>query len=113
MSYCSLTCDFTFVTQITTTSGNEILLQSDIDFVILEWFNAIKNAIERLVCICLSCYFVLFYVPCGNSSLACSLQTRADFLKQKTTEVYLTHILNLYILQMWQQRKKNKKDKNM
>nr|XP_060617641.1 rho GTPase-activating protein 15 [Anolis sagrei ordinatus] len=36
------------VFQITTVSGNEILLQSDIDFVILEWFHAIKNAIERL-----------------------------------------------------------------
>ncbi|XP_042322357.1 rho GTPase-activating protein 15 isoform X2 [Sceloporus undulatus] len=36
------------VFQITTVSGNEVLLQSDIDFVILEWFHAIKNAIERL-----------------------------------------------------------------
>nr|XP_008111093.1 PREDICTED: rho GTPase-activating protein 15 [Anolis carolinensis]XP_008111100.1 PREDICTED: rho GTPase-activating protein 15 [Anolis carolinensis]XP_008111108.1 PREDICTED: rho GTPase-activating protein 15 [Anolis carolinensis] len=36
------------VFQITTISGNEVLLQSDIDIVILEWFHAIKNAIERL-----------------------------------------------------------------
>nr|XP_004651872.2 rho GTPase-activating protein 15 isoform X1 [Jaculus jaculus] len=36
------------VFQITTVSGNEFLLQSDIDFIILEWFHAIKNAIDRL-----------------------------------------------------------------
>nr|XP_034986797.1 rho GTPase-activating protein 15 isoform X2 [Zootoca vivipara] len=36
------------VFQITTASGNEVLLHSDIDFIILEWFNAIKNAIDRL-----------------------------------------------------------------
>lgn len=36
------------VFQITTVSGNEFLLQSDIDFIILDWFNAIKNAIDRL-----------------------------------------------------------------
>ncbi|XP_020639887.3 rho GTPase-activating protein 15 isoform X1 [Pogona vitticeps] len=36
------------VFQITTLSGNEVLLQSDIEFVILEWFHAIKNAIEKL-----------------------------------------------------------------
>ncbi|XP_061464853.1 rho GTPase-activating protein 15 isoform X2 [Rhineura floridana] len=36
------------VFQITTASGNEVLLQSDIDFIILDWFNAIKNAIDRL-----------------------------------------------------------------
>ncbi|KAB0402268.1 hypothetical protein E2I00_003469 [Balaenoptera physalus] len=34
--------------KITTVSGNEFLLQSDIDFIILDWFNAIKNAIDRL-----------------------------------------------------------------
>ncbi|NWV71807.1 RHG15 protein, partial [Malurus elegans] len=34
--------------QITTVSGNEFLLQSDIDFLILDWFHAIKNAIDRL-----------------------------------------------------------------
>ncbi|XP_010183405.1 PREDICTED: rho GTPase-activating protein 15-like, partial [Mesitornis unicolor] len=33
---------------ITTVSGNEFLLQSDIDFLILDWFHAIKNAIDRL-----------------------------------------------------------------
>ncbi|XP_070655964.1 rho GTPase-activating protein 15 isoform X3 [Bos indicus] len=33
---------------ITTLSGNEFLLQSDIDFIILDWFHAIKNAIDRL-----------------------------------------------------------------
>lgn len=42
--------------QITTVSGNEFLLQSDIDFLILDWFHAIKNAIDRLVCICFGCY---------------------------------------------------------
>lgn len=36
------------VFQITTASGNEFLLQSDIDFLILDWFHAIKNAIDRL-----------------------------------------------------------------
>ncbi|XP_058695493.1 rho GTPase-activating protein 15 [Poecile atricapillus] len=36
------------VFQITTVSGNEFLLQSDIDFLILDWFHAIKNAIDRL-----------------------------------------------------------------
>ncbi|KAF6361054.1 Rho GTPase activating protein 15 [Rhinolophus ferrumequinum] len=36
------------VFQITTVSGNEFLLQSDIDFIILDWFHAIKNAIDRL-----------------------------------------------------------------
>ncbi|XP_015422628.1 PREDICTED: rho GTPase-activating protein 15 [Myotis davidii] len=36
------------VFQITTASGNEFLLQSDIDFIILDWFHAIKNAIDRL-----------------------------------------------------------------
>nr|XP_048282281.1 rho GTPase-activating protein 15 isoform X2 [Myodes glareolus] len=36
------------VFQITTASGNEFLLQSDIDFIILDWFQAIKNAIDRL-----------------------------------------------------------------
>lgn len=36
------------VFQITTVSGNEFLLQSDIDFLILDWFQAIKNAIDRL-----------------------------------------------------------------
>uniref|UniRef100_A0A5F9DV44 Rho GTPase-activating protein 15 n=1 Tax=Oryctolagus cuniculus TaxID=9986 RepID=A0A5F9DV44_RABIT len=36
------------VFQITTLSGNEFLLQSDIDFIILDWFHAIKNAIDRL-----------------------------------------------------------------
>ncbi|XP_039351605.1 rho GTPase-activating protein 15 isoform X2 [Mauremys reevesii] len=36
------------VFQITTISGNEFLLQSDIDFIILDWFHAIKNAIDRL-----------------------------------------------------------------
>jgi hypothetical protein len=44
-----------FSSQITTVSGNEFLLQSDIDFLILDWFQAIKNAIDRLVCICLGC----------------------------------------------------------
>ncbi|NXO17670.1 RHG15 protein, partial [Oriolus oriolus] len=34
--------------QITTVSGNEFLFQSDIDFLILDWFHAIKNAIDRL-----------------------------------------------------------------
>ncbi|XP_009575639.1 PREDICTED: rho GTPase-activating protein 15, partial [Fulmarus glacialis] len=34
--------------EITTVSGNEFLLQSDIDFLILDWFHAIKNAIDRL-----------------------------------------------------------------
>ncbi|KAL1785822.1 rho GTPase-activating protein 15 isoform X1 [Sigmodon hispidus] len=34
--------------KITTASGNEFLLQSDIDFIILDWFHAIKNAIDRL-----------------------------------------------------------------
>ncbi|KAI4544211.1 hypothetical protein MG293_004477 [Ovis ammon polii] len=34
--------------KITTLSGNEFLLQSDIDFIILDWFHAIKNAIDRL-----------------------------------------------------------------
>ncbi|XP_009984357.1 PREDICTED: rho GTPase-activating protein 15-like [Tauraco erythrolophus] len=34
--------------EITTLSGNEFLLQSDIDFLILDWFHAIKNAIDRL-----------------------------------------------------------------
>ncbi|XP_077009810.1 rho GTPase-activating protein 15 isoform X1 [Tamandua tetradactyla] len=34
--------------KITTVSGNEFLLQSDIDFIILDWFHAIKNAIDRL-----------------------------------------------------------------
>ncbi|ELK04592.1 Rho GTPase-activating protein 15 [Pteropus alecto] len=34
---------------ITTVSGNEFLLQSDIDFIILDWFHAIKNAIDRLI----------------------------------------------------------------
>ncbi|XP_074857637.1 rho GTPase-activating protein 15 [Carettochelys insculpta] len=36
------------VFQLTTISGNEFLLQSDIDFIILDWFHAIKNAIDRL-----------------------------------------------------------------
>ncbi|XP_066489149.1 rho GTPase-activating protein 15 [Tiliqua scincoides] len=36
------------VFQITTASGNEFLFQSDIDFDILEWFHAIKNAIDKL-----------------------------------------------------------------
>ncbi|XP_062972653.1 rho GTPase-activating protein 15 isoform X2 [Elgaria multicarinata webbii] len=36
------------VFQITTVSGNEVLLQSDIDFIIMGWFHAIKNAIDRL-----------------------------------------------------------------
>lgn len=36
------------VFQITTVSGNEFLLQSDIDFLVLDWFHAIKNAIDRL-----------------------------------------------------------------
>ncbi|XP_003405901.1 rho GTPase-activating protein 15 isoform X1 [Loxodonta africana] len=36
------------VFQITTVSGNEFLLQSDIEFIILDWFHAIKNAIDRL-----------------------------------------------------------------
>ncbi|XP_008823414.1 rho GTPase-activating protein 15 [Nannospalax galili] len=36
------------VFQITTVSGNEFLLQSDIDFIILDWFQAIKNTIDRL-----------------------------------------------------------------
>lgn len=36
------------VFQITTVSGNEFLLQSDIDIVVLDWFHAIKNAIDRL-----------------------------------------------------------------
>ncbi|XP_005491439.2 rho GTPase-activating protein 15 [Zonotrichia albicollis] len=36
------------VFQITTVSGNEFLFQSDIDFLILDWFHAIKNAIDRL-----------------------------------------------------------------
>uniref|UniRef100_A0A3Q2LFQ2 Rho GTPase-activating protein 15 n=1 Tax=Equus caballus TaxID=9796 RepID=A0A3Q2LFQ2_HORSE len=36
------------VFQISTVSGNEFLLQSDIDFIILDWFHAIKNAIDRL-----------------------------------------------------------------
>ncbi|XP_023370798.1 rho GTPase-activating protein 15 [Otolemur garnettii] len=43
----SLPVDFFFF-QITTVSGNEFLLQSDIDFIILDWFHAIKNAIDRL-----------------------------------------------------------------
>ncbi|XP_010290571.1 PREDICTED: rho GTPase-activating protein 15, partial [Phaethon lepturus] len=33
---------------ITTVSGDEFLFQSDIDFLILDWFHAIKNAIDRL-----------------------------------------------------------------
>uniref|UniRef100_A0A8C5MKM6 Rho GTPase activating protein 15 n=1 Tax=Leptobrachium leishanense TaxID=445787 RepID=A0A8C5MKM6_9ANUR len=33
---------------ITTPSGNEFLLQSDEDFAVLEWFRAIKNAIDSL-----------------------------------------------------------------
>ncbi|XP_054828303.1 rho GTPase-activating protein 15 isoform X2 [Eublepharis macularius] len=36
------------VFQITTTSGNEFLLQLDQDFIILDWFYAIKNAIENM-----------------------------------------------------------------
>ncbi|XP_063174468.1 rho GTPase-activating protein 15 isoform X2 [Candoia aspera] len=36
------------VFQVTTVSGNEVLLQSDIDFIVLDWFHAIKNAIDRL-----------------------------------------------------------------
>ncbi|XP_051022234.1 rho GTPase-activating protein 15 [Acomys russatus] len=36
------------VFQITTASGTEFLLHSDIDFIILDWFQAIKNAIDRL-----------------------------------------------------------------
>ncbi|XP_023585939.1 rho GTPase-activating protein 15 [Trichechus manatus latirostris] len=36
------------VFQITTVSGNEFLLQSDIEFITLDWFHAIKNAIDRL-----------------------------------------------------------------
>ncbi|XP_053141763.1 rho GTPase-activating protein 15 isoform X2 [Hemicordylus capensis] len=36
------------VFQITTVTGNEFLFQSDIEFIIAEWFNAIKNAIEKL-----------------------------------------------------------------
>ncbi|XP_032142106.1 rho GTPase-activating protein 15 isoform X5 [Sapajus apella] len=36
------------LSSITTVSGNEFLLQSDIDFIILDWFHAIKNAIDRL-----------------------------------------------------------------
>uniref|UniRef100_A0A8D2J7Y4 Rho GTPase-activating protein 15 n=1 Tax=Varanus komodoensis TaxID=61221 RepID=A0A8D2J7Y4_VARKO len=36
------------VFQITTLSGNEVLLQSDIDFIITGWFQAIQNAIDRL-----------------------------------------------------------------
>ncbi|XP_048342913.1 rho GTPase-activating protein 15 [Sphaerodactylus townsendi] len=36
------------VFQITTTSGNEFLLQLDTDFIILDWFGAIKNAIEKV-----------------------------------------------------------------
>ncbi|XP_028928180.1 rho GTPase-activating protein 15 isoform X3 [Ornithorhynchus anatinus] len=36
------------VFQITTVSGNEFLLQSDIDFIISDWFHAIKNAIDKL-----------------------------------------------------------------
>ncbi|XP_026573587.1 rho GTPase-activating protein 15 [Pseudonaja textilis] len=36
------------VFQVTTVSGNEVLLQSDIDFIILDWFRAIKNTIDRL-----------------------------------------------------------------
>ncbi|XP_004636693.1 rho GTPase-activating protein 15 isoform X2 [Octodon degus] len=36
------------VFQITTVSGNEFLLQSDIDVIILDWFQAIKNAMDRL-----------------------------------------------------------------
>lgn len=51
-----LTCVFPCPPQITTVSGNEFLLQSDIDFLILDWFHAIKNAIDRLVCICFGCY---------------------------------------------------------
>uniref|UniRef100_A0A8C5MFR0 Rho GTPase activating protein 15 n=1 Tax=Leptobrachium leishanense TaxID=445787 RepID=A0A8C5MFR0_9ANUR len=37
-----------FSPQITTPSGNEFLLQSDEDFAVLEWFRAIKNAIDSL-----------------------------------------------------------------
>ncbi|KAM6463704.1 rho GTPase-activating protein 15 isoform 2-T2 [Liasis olivaceus] len=33
---------------VTTVSGNEVLLQSDIDFIVTDWFRAIKNAIDRL-----------------------------------------------------------------
>lgn len=51
-----LTCVCPCPPQITTVSGNEFLLQSDIDFLILDWFHAIKNAIDRLVCICFGCY---------------------------------------------------------
>uniref|UniRef100_A0A8D0L684 Rho GTPase activating protein 15 n=1 Tax=Sphenodon punctatus TaxID=8508 RepID=A0A8D0L684_SPHPU len=47
-----LTCYSLLPSQITTFSGNEFLFQSDIDFIILDWFHAIKNAIDRLVCIC-------------------------------------------------------------
>ncbi|XP_013922478.1 PREDICTED: uncharacterized protein LOC106549373 [Thamnophis sirtalis] len=36
------------VFQVTTVSGNEVLLQSDIDFIIFDWFRAIKNTIDRL-----------------------------------------------------------------
>uniref|UniRef100_A0A8D0EDR7 Rho GTPase-activating protein 15 n=1 Tax=Salvator merianae TaxID=96440 RepID=A0A8D0EDR7_SALMN len=36
------------VFQITSVSGDEVLLQSDTDFTVLEWFCAIKNAIDRL-----------------------------------------------------------------
>lgn len=51
-----LTCVCPCPPQITTVSGNEFLLQSDIDIVVLDWFHAIKNAIDRLVCICFGCY---------------------------------------------------------
>ncbi|XP_068101972.1 rho GTPase-activating protein 15 isoform X1 [Hyperolius riggenbachi] len=36
------------VFQITTLSGNEILLQSDVDITIKEWFHAIRSAIDSL-----------------------------------------------------------------
>uniref|UniRef100_A0A8D0GV92 Rho GTPase activating protein 15 n=1 Tax=Sphenodon punctatus TaxID=8508 RepID=A0A8D0GV92_SPHPU len=64
-----LTCYSLLPSQITTFSGNEFLFQSDIDFIILDWFHAIKNAIDRLKsckaliksCFCFSPVFRLNY----------------------------------------------------
>uniref|UniRef100_G1K3J8 Rho GTPase-activating protein 15 n=1 Tax=Xenopus tropicalis TaxID=8364 RepID=G1K3J8_XENTR len=39
------------VFQITTLSGNEFLFQSDADITVQEWFRAIRNTIDSLVCI--------------------------------------------------------------
>ncbi|XP_056649793.1 rho GTPase-activating protein 15 isoform X2 [Monodelphis domestica] len=58
------------VFQITTVTGNEFLLQSDIDFIILDWFHAIKNAIDRLPKdqICTSRNLELFKIQRSSSA---------------------------------------------